>query len=586
MVAGNGDTTGKVRRIGRADDRGRCGIADVDHLKTRLVVRDVGVVAGNGDTTGSVWRIHRAGDLGRRGIRDVDHLKECPSCDVGVVAGNGDAKGKALRVHRADPVREVRIVGALVAPIIPRTAYVAAAAAGYKQQCDDDLEQLSEPHEHPPRTEKKPAQRRSRAVHAALRAPPILPQAALYHLERSIPPGEEFGLPLHSLSGEPLRYEQQLHLHFRVLATLNERQARLCVAQRALEWGRGSISYLSRLTRMSRPTIYKGIAELQKPGRMSAIERERIRAFGAGRKKVENADPTLQRQLQRILHETTADDPMSPLKWTNKSTHTIAEELSRRGHQISSGTVGRCLHDLGYSLQANVKGPKSELHRDREAQFRYINNKVKSFLRRGDPVVSVDTKRQGDFRNVGRTWRRSGTPEDVFVFDYPSTTEGKAISYGTYAGEFAVESIRRWWHLLGCKAYPRAKRLLIWVNSGRRNGVRLREWKLNLQRLVGQICTSISFCHCPPGIIKWNKVEHRLFSSIIVNLRGKPLRSYETVVNLIGNTCTGDGLQVNAIVDTRDHKIVRVVSDQQMKDVTLRADSFHPEWNCTIMLHR
>jgi hypothetical protein len=391
----------------------------------------------------------------------------------------------------------------------------------------------------------------------------------------------------------------------RVLATLNERQARLFVAHWALELGRGSISHLSRLTGMSRPTIHKGIAELRKPGRTAAVERDRIRASGGGRKKVEDADPGVQRELLRILEETTAGDPMSPLKWTNKSTRAIAEELSRRGHPITSVTVGRCLHDLGYSLQANVKSIEGRGHQDRDAQFRHINTQVKSFLERGDPVVSVDTKKKelvGRFRNAGRTWRRRGQAEEVFVFDYPSMAEGKAIPYGTYdvakdralvnvgvshdTGEFAVESIRRWWRLLGRKAYPSAKRFLICADSGGSNGSRLRAWKFHLQHLSDQVGLPISVCHYPPGTSKWNKVEHRLFSFISMNWRGKPLVSYETVVNLIGSTRTRNGLQVKAILDNRDYETGQVVSDEQMKELKVRPNSFHPEWNYKIVPHR
>ncbi len=387
-----------------------------------------------------------------------------------------------------------------------------------------------------------------------------------------------------------------------VLALLNERQARLFVAEKALELGRGGISCLSALTGMSRPTISKGIAELTKPGRLGPAERDRIRRAGGGRKKVEVGDPGVERELRCILEETTAGDPMSLLKWTNKSTQTIAEELTRRGHPMHSGTVARCLHDLGYSLQANVKSIEGRQHRDRDAQFRYINTQVNSFLRTGDPVVSVDTKKKelvGRFRNPGRTWRRRGQPEEVFTFDYPSMAEGKAIPYGTYdiaqdralvnvgvshdTAGFAVESIRRWWRLLGRKTYPAAKRLLICADAGGSNGNRLRAWKVHLQRFADVIRVPITVCHYPPGTSKWNKIEHRLFSFISINWRGKPLVSYQTIVNLIGSTRTRTGLQVKAVLDTHDYETGVKVSSQEMQALQLRAHTFHPERNYTLM---
>jgi hypothetical protein len=387
----------------------------------------------------------------------------------------------------------------------------------------------------------------------------------------------------------------------KVLGMLNESQARLFVAQKALELGRGGISRLCELTGMSRPTIYKGAEELQAKGRMSAAEAERIRRPGGGRKRVEEVDPRVRGELTRILEESTAGDPMSLLKWTSKSTRTIAEELTRRGYPVSWVTVARCLHDMDYSLQANVKTIEGPQHPDRDAQFRYINSQVKAFLRSGDPVVSVDTKKKelvGAFHNAGRRWRPKGKPEEVLVHDFPHLGQGKAIPYGTYdiardramvnvgishdTGEFAVESIRRWWRMLGQRAYPRAQRLLICADAGGSNGNRLRVWKLHLQTLVNAIGIPITVCHYPPGTSKWNKIEHRLFSFISMNWRGKPLVSYETVVNLIGSTRTRSGLKVKALLDKRDYETGRQVSDKQMKELRLRGHSFHPDWNYTL----
>jgi transposase len=390
----------------------------------------------------------------------------------------------------------------------------------------------------------------------------------------------------------------------RVLGTLNESQARLFVAEKALELGRGGISRLSELTGMSRPTIYKGAAQLRRKGQVLSAQAGRIRRSGAGRKRVEEVAPALKRELTRIVEETTAGDPMSLLKWTAKSTRAIAEELTRRGHAVSGVTVGRCLHDMDYSLQANVKSLEGAQHPDRDAQFRHINAQVKAFLRSGDPVVSVDTKKKelvGVFKNAGKRWQRQGEPQQVHVHDFPHLGKGKAVPYGAYdvardkalvnvgvshdTAEFAVESIRRWWRILGRKSYPHAGRLLICADAGGSNGNRLRTWKLYLQALAKEIGIPISVCHYPPGTSKWNKIEHRLFSFISMNWRGKPLVSYETVVNLIGSTRTRSGLQVKALLDRHEYETGQQVSSTQMRELHLRGHSFHPDWNYTLVPH-
>jgi len=304
----------------------------------------------------------------------------------------------------------------------------------------------------------------------------------------------------------------------------------------------------------------------------------------------------------RLVEETTAGDPMSLLKWTSKSTRALAEELSRRGHPVSWVTVARCLHDLGYALQANVKTIEGPQHPDRDAQFRYINARVKAFLRTGDPVVSVDTKKKelvGAFRNAGRTWRPRGEPAPVFTHDFPHLGSGKAIPYGTYdiaqdqavvnvgmthdTAEFAVESIRRWWRLMGKRAYPSATRLLISADAGGSNGNRLRAWKLHLQRLATDIGLQITVCHYPPGTSKWNKIEHRLFSFISLNWKGQPLVSYEAVVSLIGSTRTRSGLKVKAVLDTRDYETGHDVTAKQIEQLQLKRHTFHPDWNYTLL---
>ena len=390
-------------------------------------------------------------------------------------------------------------------------------------------------------------------------------------------------------------------LWLKVLHALNERQARLFVAERALTLGRGGISQMSRLTRISRPTIMKGAAELLAKGRLPPITEGRVRRPGGGRKRVEEVDPELRRQLDRIMEETTAGDPMSLLKWTSKSTRAIAAELARLGHPVSSVTVGRCLHDMDYSLQANVKELEGPQHPDRDAQFRYINARVKSFLRSHDPVISVDTKKKelvGAYRNAGRTWRPRGQPEKVRVHDFPSQSEGHAIPYGTYdvasdqavvnvgvthdTAEFAVESIRRWWRLLGRRSYASAGRLLICADAGGSNGNRLRAWKLHLQDLADELGLSITVCHYPPGTSKWNKIEHRLFSFISMHWKGQPLLSYQTVIALIGSTSTRSGLKVKAVLDTSEYQTGVKVSTAEMQGLNIKAHALHPQWNYTI----
>jgi hypothetical protein len=388
----------------------------------------------------------------------------------------------------------------------------------------------------------------------------------------------------------------------RALGTLNEFQARLFVAERALALGRGGITRLAGLTGMSRPTIAKGAAELQGRSPLPRADAGRIRRAGAGRRKVEVVDPAVRRHLLGILEETTAGDPMSLLKWTNKSTRTIAAEVTRLGHPISWPTVARCLHDLGYSLQANVKAIEGRQHPDRDAQFRYINARVKAFLRTRDPVISVDTKKKeliGAFRNAGRTWRPRGQPQRVFTHDFPHLGAGKAIPYGTYdigqdravvnvgithdTAEFAVESIRRWWRVMGKRTYPAATRLLISADAGGSNGNRLRAWKVHLQHLANELRIPITVCHYPPGTSKWNKIEHRLFSFISMNWKGQPLVSYETVVNLIGRTHTRTGLAVKAVLDTRHYPTGEGVPSEQFEALHLKGHSFHPDWNYTLM---
>jgi hypothetical protein len=403
---------------------------------------------------------------------------------------------------------------------------------------------------------------------------------------------------IRSVQSQSASVEERLWL--RVLNTMNEAQARWVAAEKALSLGRGGMSRISELTGMSRTTLTKGVAELRSGVPLHDSGEGRIRQPGGGRRRIEEGDPDVTRNLARILDETTAGDPMSPLKWTRKSTRTIADELTRAGHPITAVTVARRLHEMGYSLQSNAKTKEGKQYEERDDQFRYIGRQVKSFLRAGDPVISVDTKKKelvGRFRNAGRTWRKSGDPEKVNVKDFPSLAEGKAIPYGAYdmgrnravvnvgishdTAEFAVESIRRWWRLDGRRGYPQAGRLLICADSGGSNGYRLRAWKLHLQELADELGLPITVCHYPPGTSKWNKIEHRLFSFISMNWSGRPLVSYEAVVNLIGATRTRTGLSVKAVLDRTKYEIGVSVSDEAFSKLRLRSHARHPKLNYT-----
>jgi hypothetical protein len=387
----------------------------------------------------------------------------------------------------------------------------------------------------------------------------------------------------------------------KVLGTLNEYQARLFVADKALDQGRGGISRLSELTGMSRTTITKAVAALTNDKELSLAEQGRIREAGGGRKKVEDADPGLQTQLGKILEETSAGDPMSALRWTNRSTEAMAEELTRQGYPVSDKTVARCLREMGYSMQLNQKTREGPQHRSRDEQFRYINRQVESFRKSGDPVLSVDTKKKelvGAFRNGGRTWRPKGEPHRVNVHDFPSMAKGKAIPYGAYeigedravvnvgvthdTAEFAVESIRRWWKLAGRKRKQAANRILICADGGGSNSSRSRAWKLHLQGLADELGIAVTVCHYPPGTSKWNKIEHRLFSFISLTWKGQPLINYETVVNLIGATKTKSGLRVKAILDTNEYETGVKVTKSQMDSLCIRRHRTHPTWNYTL----
>ena len=387
----------------------------------------------------------------------------------------------------------------------------------------------------------------------------------------------------------------------RVLGTLNEAQARVFVAQKALAEGRGAVSRLARLTNMSRPTILKGVAELETGRLPSRLETGRIRALGGGRKPVEEVDPHIKRVLARLVEASTAGDPMSYLLWTNKSTRNLADELARQGYTVSHVTVARCLRELGYSLQANVKAIEGTQHPDRDAQFRYLNDQVRHFVRRRDPVVSVDTKKKelvGSFENSGRRWQPAGKPEAVNVHDFPDPGRGKAIPYGVYdmtdnsgwvsvgithdTAQFAVNSIRRWLEKMGRGRYPKANRLLITADCGGSNAARTRLWRTELQKLADETGLTLSVCHYPPGTSKWNKIEHRMFCQISQNWRARPLTSRLAVVDLIAATTTTTGLKIACELDTNHYEKGIKIKNAQMRTLAITGDNFHPEWNYTV----
>lgn len=386
----------------------------------------------------------------------------------------------------------------------------------------------------------------------------------------------------------------------KALSGADEVQARRFAAAKALELGWGGITKVGKLAGMSHTTIRKGIHELQSPDELKPPNR--LRKPGGGRKKVEIKDPKVVEDIETIMDENTAGDPMSLLKWTNKSTYKIAEALNRRGHKIDPDTAGRLLKGRGFSLQANVKTKEGGSAPERDAQFRYINEQAKKFTAQSDPVISVDAKKKenvGEFKNPGRTWRKTGQPVEVNVYDFTSLGLGKAIPYGIYdvnrnegmvnvgishdTSEFAVESIRRWWFMFGKDCYPDASGLLICADGGGSNGSRSKGWKFFLQGLSDQIGIPITVCHYPPGTSKWNKIEHCMFSFISMNWRGQPLVSYETVIKLIGGTTTNKGLSVAARIDEREYVKGIKFSDDDMAQLQIQPHSLHPKWNYSIV---
>jgi hypothetical protein len=379
---------------------------------------------------------------------------------------------------------------------------------------------------------------------------------------------------------------------------LNERQWRLVAAADAQLLGRGGISQVSAASGLSRTTIHKGMRELQG----DPTPEERVREAGGGRKRIKEKQPAVLKELEQLVSPTTRGDPMSPLRWTCKSTSNLAAELRRKGYAISARTVARLLQkDLEYSLQANRKTKEGESHPDRNAQFEYIAQQTQAFQQRGQPVISVDTKKKelvGEFKNGGREWQPKRSPEAVQTHDFPDKELGKVAPYGVYevggnrgwvsvgldhdTAEFATATIHRWWRKMGSQSYPGACELLILADSGGSNSRRSRLWKVALQRLADHTGLRLSICHFPPGTSKWNKIEHRMFCHITANWRGKPLTSHEVIVNLIGNTKTKTGLKIQAELDPGKYPTGIQVSDEDLAQVCMERAEFHGEWNYRI----
>jgi hypothetical protein len=398
---------------------------------------------------------------------------------------------------------------------------------------------------------------------------------------------------------------ERIRRKFQAMAPLlDERSRRQWAAAEAMELPYGGVTSVASATGLSRTTITAGIGELRKQvaGRTLASN---IRRPGGGRKYLEDTDPGLWDALDALIDPLTRGDPESPLRWTCKSTRRLAEALSGQGHPASARTVAALLGEMGYSLQANRKTREGGQHPDRNAQFEYINSQTKRLQKRGQPVVSVDTKKKelvGDFENPGQEWQPKGEPEEVRVHDFKDPELGKAIPYGVYdvvnnqgwvsvgvhhdTAYFAARTIRRWWESMGSQRFPHAHELLITADGGGSNSCRSRLWKVALQELADRIKLKLRVCHFPPGTSKWNKIEHRLFSFITQNWRGKPLVSRQAIVNLIASTTTKTGLVVRAALDTTPYETGIKVSDEEMAKLKLTPMDFHGEWNYTIAPRR
>ena len=398
--------------------------------------------------------------------------------------------------------------------------------------------------------------------------------------------------------------EEQVKSKFVLLRPLmNEYLRRRCAAVEATTIGYGGISIVARATGLSRNTIVKGIAEVREDtDEIPVSSLSRIRRAGGGRKRLTERDPELLKDLEALVAPMTRGEPESPLRWTCKSTRKLAQSLQNQGHEVKERTVAGLLKQLGYSLQSNRKIKEGGDHPDRDTQFGFINTQVQAFQKRSQPVISVDTKKKelvGDFLNKGQEWQPKGIPEKVNIYDFIDKELGKAIPYGVYdvtfnkgwvsvgidhdTARFATATLRRWWEVMGHPMYPNARELLITADGGGSNSSRSRLWKVALQELADDTGLEISVCHFPPGTSKWNKIEHRMFCHITENWRGRPLRSLEIIVNLIGNTTTKTGLRIQAELNTGSYETGIKVSDEELAAVQIRRADFHGEWNYTIL---
>lgn len=394
-----------------------------------------------------------------------------------------------------------------------------------------------------------------------------------------------------SVVGIGQRYEE-------MSPVLDERGRRRFAAAEARAYGHGGVSVVSQLTGMARSTIARGLQEIE---RNDAVETGRVRRPGGGRKSKREQDSTLLSDLKRLVEPATRGDPMRPLQWTSKSLRHLSQALRAKGHAVCPHVVAGCLRELGYSLQANRKTREGSGHMDRDAQFQYLNDQATAFLAAQEPVISVDTKKKelvGNYKNNGQEWRPKAAPEAVNMHDFIDPKLGRAVPYGVYdiadnkgwvsvgadhdTASFAVHAIRRWWRTMGQQRYPQASRLLITADGGGSNGHRVRLWKIELQTLANELGLPITVCHLPPGTSKWNKIEHRLFSFITLNWRGKPLRSFRTIIQLIAATTTTAGLTVRAELDENKYPKGVKISDAKLAAINLLRHNFHGDWNYTI----
>jgi hypothetical protein len=386
--------------------------------------------------------------------------------------------------------------------------------------------------------------------------------------------------------------------YIELLDDLDERGRRRWAAVEARALGRGGISAVASATGLSDRTIRTGLRELDDP---DALASHRQRRSGGGRKSSGTVQPGLQQALDRLIEPTSRGSPMNPLRWTIKSTRRLAEALRTQGYQVSATLVRRVLRGMQYSLQANRKTREGRQHPDRDAQFRHINNRVKARQRRGEPAISVDTKKKevlGNLKNPGKTYRPQGEPTKVKTHDFPDPELGKAVPYGVYdihgneagvsvgishdTAEFAVGAIRRWWDKMGRKRYGKAQRLLVTADSGGSNSSRCRLWKVELQKWADETGLIVEVCHYPPGTSKWNKIEHRLFCHITRNWQGIPLETLEIVIQSIGATTTATGLEVHAWLDENTYQKGRKISDEELQTCSIIHNKFHGEWNYEI----